>query len=329
MIPFITRILALLLLAITVRAAEIATGAMLGGSYDPRAFYTRSAPGADWLKTYSGAEYRPEAQGKLMNIRLDQALTHEVVTEALDFYKKHGVLMIDVTLDEAFQADGSLVPEPLTPLDRLIRAADQLGMMVDLIYFHAGHDQPLQSTAAVHHAAWHITDWLIAHNFRNVIIDVANEYDLPGGQWDLKGYIPQNIIPLIDEVRERYRHAGYVAPIGASSDGRMRYPHSIEGQVDVVMLHGNGRDSKEKLRRATQLKEARRPVLMTADNNGHAGTPERLTQELASCDIFFHHAAGWGYTPAAPAEPDPAFLQTVLDHIAGLTLKSPPRRQTP
>jgi hypothetical protein len=25
-----------------------------------------------------------------------------------------------------------------------------------------------------------ITDWLIAHDFRNLIVDVANEYDLPG-----------------------------------------------------------------------------------------------------------------------------------------------------
>jgi hypothetical protein len=27
-----------------------------------------------------------------------------------------------------------------------------------------------------------ITDWLIAHDFRNLIVDVANEYDLPGAR---------------------------------------------------------------------------------------------------------------------------------------------------
>ena len=47
---------------------------MLGRGYDPRAFYTRNLQGGFWQKTYSGAPYKPEAQGKLMNLRLAQAL---------------------------------------------------------------------------------------------------------------------------------------------------------------------------------------------------------------------------------------------------------------
>jgi hypothetical protein len=66
------------LLATALCAAEITTGAMLGRHYDPRAFYVRNAvpsgPGESWQKTYSGPAYRREAQGKLMNIRLANAL---------------------------------------------------------------------------------------------------------------------------------------------------------------------------------------------------------------------------------------------------------------
>jgi hypothetical protein len=307
-----------LLLAVTARAAEIRTGAMLGGSYDARAFYVRGAPGESWQKTYSGPAYRAEAQGKLMNVRVSQPSPGD-----LDLYRSHGVLMVDVCADGAFRPDGSLDPERLERLERLLRAADERGMMVNLIYFRA--EDNFQSTAAIDQAASHLTGWLIAKDFRNVLVDVANEYDLPGGQWRFQGYIPQNIIPLIDEVRERYGHAGYTAPVSASSDGRMLYPKSLEGQVDMVLLHGNGRDAKEKARRAAQLKNVRRPVLMTGDGNGRGPARDRLEQDLASCDIFFHQAEGWGFS----ASEDKEYLHAVLEHIASLTLKSPPRETQP
>jgi hypothetical protein len=384
---FIHRLLAFLLAAAGLPATEISTGAMLGGRYDPRAFYIRSSPAENWQKTYTGVAWRREAQGKLMNIRLAQALFHDewmheqpfdperntdAVIQALDFYRSHGVLMINVGLQgappgydravngvdrensyrygpakgawvSAFRRDGALKPAWLARLERLLRATDERGMIVNLVYFHSGQDEQFQTTAAIHNAARNITGWLAAHDFRNVLVDVADEYDLPGPQWDFGGYIPQNIIPLIDEVRERFRRAGFVVPIGASSDGRMRYPASLAGQVDVVLLHGNVRTPQEKARRAAELKDLARPVLMTADDNGRASTLDHLAGDLASCDVFFHQAAGWGYLPWVQAqrfpfrylpgpdaavrddmpekERDMAYFRAVLEHIAALTLR--------
>ena len=255
-----------------------------------------------------------------MNVRLANALfldewMHErpfdpefntdAVIQALDFYKNHGVLMINVSLQgaqagydksvngidrenayrlgpgrgayvSAFRPDGSLKPDWLARLERLLRAADQRGMFVNLMYFYHGQSGQFRSTAAIHNAAVNITDWLIAHNFRNIIVDVANEYDLPGPQWEFKGYIPQNIIPLIDDVRERFRHAGYVLPIGTSSDGRMRYPASLQGQVDVLLFMATAATREEKVRRVAELKEAAAP---RPDDRGrqrprhHGGAP--------------------------------------------------------
>ena len=64
------RLSLLFLLAASLPATEISTGSMFGRHYDPRAFYVRSGPNENWQKTYSGAAYRHEAQGKLMNIHL-------------------------------------------------------------------------------------------------------------------------------------------------------------------------------------------------------------------------------------------------------------------
>lgn len=263
-------ILLLALFTSLLGATEITTGFLLGPKYDQRAFYIRYRPGDTWQKTYSGGEYRTQARGKLMNIRLVQALYHDewltsksfdpdantdAVIAALDFYKAHGVLMINVSLQggqagydrqiygmdrsngyrygsekgthvSAFRPDGSLKAEWLGRLDRLLSAADQRGMVVNLMYFYQGQDELFDSTEAIHQAARNITNWLIEKKHRNVIIDIANEWDLPGDRWDFASYIPENILQLIQQTRDCFQRqrAGYALPIGASSDGRMKLP---------------------------------------------------------------------------------------------------------
>jgi hypothetical protein len=99
--------------AMPASAVEIATGKMLGPSYEPRAFYIRDKAGQPWRKTYTGRRFRPAAAGRLMNLRIAQALFHdEWLTEfpfdpekntdrliaALDTYKAHGILSINTSL---------------------------------------------------------------------------------------------------------------------------------------------------------------------------------------------------------------------------------------
>ena len=94
-------------------AIEIATGKMLGGGYEPRSFYVRDNPRQPWRKTYTGPAFRPEAAGRLMNLRIAQAIFDDEwltefpfdpekntdrVIDALDDYKAHGVLAISVCL---------------------------------------------------------------------------------------------------------------------------------------------------------------------------------------------------------------------------------------
>jgi hypothetical protein len=387
--------MAILLLALftsLLGATEITTGFLLGPKYDQRSFYIRQRSGETWQKTYSSGEYRIQARGKLMNIRLVQALYHDewltsksfdpdantdAVIAALDFYKAHGVLMINVSLQggqagydhmiygldrsngyrygpekgthvSAFRPDGSLKAEWLRRLDRLLSAADKRGMVVNLMYFYQGQDELFESTEAIHQAARNITNWLIEKKYRNVIIDIANEWDLPGDRWDFASYIPENILQLIQQTRDCFqrRRADYALPISASSDGRMNYPESFLASVDLVLLHGNGRTPLQKSQRATSVKNWERPILMTEDDNGRTSTTAHLAAELASCDIFFERGAGWGYMPWVQAqrypfrympaqsaevrdempemERDMIYFHAVLDHMAELTLRKPP-----
>ena len=169
-----------------------------------------------------------------------------------------------------------------------------------------------------------------------------------GDRCDFAKYIPENILQLIKETRDRFQklHADYALPIGVSSDGRMNYAESFVDSVDVVLLHGNGRAPQQKAQRTADLKNWPRPILMTEDDNGRESTTAHLAAELASCDAFFNQAAGWGYMPWVQAQRFPfrylppehsavhddlvendrdmVYFHAVLEHIAKLTMRKAP-----
>ena len=297
------------------------------------------------------------------------------VIDALDFYKQHGVLAISVGLQgdnpryndqvkgvsgngaakggnkkgalvSAFRSDGSLKPEWLSRLERLLTAANERGMVVCLVYFHPGQDEIFEAPNAIAVAAKNITDWLIQKNFRNVVINVADEWDLDGRSWDHARFIPDNIDRFVELIRERFNHADYTLPIGAASSGRMTYPDSLAQVCDVVLLHGNGRTPGEKLGRLRQFQATKRALWMVQDDNGQETTLANLAREKASADTLFKDGAGWGFTPWKQAHrfpfiylPDPgsefgddtmeakrdgAYFRAVLEHVATLVLKKPP-----
>ncbi len=305
----------------------------------------------------------------------DPDLNTQQVIDALDFYKQHGVLAISVALqgdnprqsDEingapgsesgdsstengaavsAFRPDGTLKTEWLNRLERLLTAANDRGMIVCLVYFHPGQDAIFESPKLIATAAINITDWLIKKNFRNVVVNVADEWDLDGRSWGHARFVPDNIDRFVELIRERFNHADYSLPIGAASSGKMRYPDSLAQVCDVVLLHGNGRTPGEKLGRLRQFEATKRALWMVQDDNGQEATLANLAREKASADALFKDGAGWGFTPwkqaqsfplvylpesssefaddTMEAKRDGAYFRAVLEHVATLVMKKPP-----
>jgi hypothetical protein len=93
------------------------------------------------------------------------------------------------------------------------------------------------------------TDWLVRHNCRNVIIDIANEYDL--SEWEYDPWIPNNIGELIELARGRFT-PNFRLPIGASTKG-MAVSSSTGDHADLTMIHGNTRTPEEKRKRVAEL----------------------------------------------------------------------------
>ena len=139
--------------------------------------------------TYEGREWNGrKIEGLLLNTRMVQAtfddLNQETVDqwaypdtgiwdanrnttefiEMLPVYKAHGVLAFTVNLqggspygysneqpwiNSAFRSDGSLVPEFMDRLDRILNAADDLGMVVIVGYFYFGQEVIFRSGASI------------------------------------------------------------------------------------------------------------------------------------------------------------------------------------
>jgi hypothetical protein len=361
-------------------AIEITTGKMLGPKYDQRSFYVREH-GAAWQKTYAGKRFRSEAAGKLMNLRLAQALFHdEYLTEApfdplahtkrviaaLDTYKRNGILAINVSMQggnmqydrdgsikrdrtaklgsgkgalvSAFRPDGSLKPEWLDRLLLLQRALNERGMILNLLYFYAHQDEVLEGPRAIDRGVRELTDWLIDHNCRNVMIEIANEYD--AAAFDYERYIFHQMGSLIELARERFRakKAAFQLPISASTIGgkdMQVYPSVLE-HADLTTIHGNHRTPEEKRRRVAELladPKVPGPIYMDEDDNGRDTRPEVLATELASCDAVFHAGGSWGYMPwvqtqvwpfrifdPTGSDRDSQYFREVLAHIRKLVL---------
>ncbi len=257
-----------------------------------------------------------------------------------DLGKKAGALI------SAYNSDGSLKPGWLARLDRLISETNKRGMVLCLVLFQQYQDEVLDSPPAILAASRAVARHLIESDARNVIIDLADAWDMQGDSWDHRRFIPRNIGNLIRVVREEFQEAEFSLPIGASTSSAMLYPSSLARVCDVVMLQGNGRSPADKVARSLQLQEYDRAVLMINDDNGVDATPAALSREHATADAFMTNASGWSFRPPrladrfpfeyAPADSAvldeswdearrrPAYFRAMLEKIATLVLRKPP-----
>ncbi|MBX6342343.1 MAG: cellulase family glycosylhydrolase [Thermomicrobiaceae bacterium] len=324
---------------------QIATGEMLGSGYNPRWFYIRRG-GGRWQPTYAGTALA----GRLMNFRAinaifddesrsdddPQANTDEFVRHIPE-YADHGVMAVTVGLQggrakyptgvvSAFNPDGSLKSAWMSRASQVIEAADANGMVVILSYFYVDQDEVLTSDDAVRAAVKNATDWLIAHNYRNVIIEIANEYQHNG----FRSLISSNsttdgIGELIRLAQSRFAGEPWQAPVSASSSG-LKWSGAVARTADLALIHGNNTPPSEDAAAVRDLvsdDSVRGPVVMNEDWNGDEATPATLARELASCDGVVAAGGSWGLHWRYYLQYAPFPLNWALGDSTSLTRYSP------
>lgn len=184
----------------------------------------------------------------------------------------------------AYRADGSLKKPWLSRLERVIRAADQEGMVVIVGFFYFGQDHRLQDEAAVLRAADGVTDWLLSQGYTNVLVEVNNEANLNYNHPILK---PKRVAELIGRIQER---SGGRLLVSTSFSGGALPPEEVVRQADFVLLHGNNQ-SPDRIR--TMVREIRslsayqqdpKPIVFNEDST-----------DLRKLEAAVQEGVSWGY----------------------------------
>jgi hypothetical protein len=148
-------------------------------------------------------------------------------------------------LNPGFNPDGSLMQPYMNRLDNILKKADELHMVVILGIFYFGQDQNITDESALKNAVNNLIDWLFEKEYRNVLIEIANETH-KGGSYNHEILYPDRIHELINLVKKK-RHKGYRYLAGTSFSGITLPTPNVVKASDFLLIHGNGAKDPEQL----------------------------------------------------------------------------------
>jgi hypothetical protein len=289
------------------------------------AFFVNGAP------TYPGRTYRGmRIEGLLMNSRMVQATFDDMnpetrsqwaypdtgewdpkrnvreFLEAMPLWRDHGLLAVTVNLqggsphgydqeqpwhNSAWTSDGSIRPEYLDRMTRVLDRADDLGMVVILGIFYFGQDERLTNEAAIIQACDHTAEWLLDRGYTNVLVEIDNECDVPRYEHDV--LMPHRVHELIARVKA-ITHRGRHLAVGTSYGGGSIPGDSVVAASDFLLLHGNGVSDPERIAemvRQTRALPSYRPMPVLFNEDDHFDFDRPRNNMLAALSEY----ASWGY----------------------------------
>jgi hypothetical protein len=128
-------------------------------------------------------------------------------------------------------------------LDKILKKADELHMVVILGLFYFGQDQYLADEKAVINATENTIHWLFDKGYRNVIIEIANETN-DNGTYNHKILCQDRIHELIDLVSNKKQN-GYHYLVSTSFGGTVVPTSKVVQSSDFLLIHGNGASKPE------------------------------------------------------------------------------------
>lgn len=180
-----------------------------------------------------------------------------------------------------FGADGARIdPAYGQRMDRLIRAADSLGMVVIVSLFYMAHVGKLRDDNAVRTAVETAAQFLVEQGYTNVILEIANEHDLL-----FDSHLASSARGMASLIETAKGIVGDRVPVGCSCSGG-NVAQAICKASDIVLIHGNGcsRQAFSNLISTARSFSPGKPVVCNEDS-----------QALGNLGVAFRRRTSWGY----------------------------------
>ncbi len=284
--------------------------------------------------TYAGRTWRGmKIEGLLMNSRMVQGVfddgnpetrklwnyadgpwdphrnTREFIA-AMPIWKSHGLLAFTINFqggspqgysksqpwnNSAFAPDGGVRAAYFDRMERILDAADQLGMVAIVGIFYFGQEPRFANEAAVIRACDAATDWLLEQKYTNVIVEIANECNIIYKHDIIK---PPRCHELIERVQQRSQGkvnnpAGRLL-VSTSFCGNAIPSPDVARWGDVMLIHGNGVSDPNRIR--AMVDETRavagyrgQPILFNEDDHFDFDKPDNNMVAAIS------KRASWGF----------------------------------
>ncbi len=181
-----------------------------------------------------------------------------------------------------FGEDGrSIDPAYRARMDRLIRAADEIGMVVIVSFFYGEQARRISEGVGIRNAVVTASRFLKDGGYRNVIIEIANEHNIPPFKAHPILQEPEGMAVLIDLAR---RESGGL-PVGSSGGGGYRHKEVADAS-DVVLIHGNGQTRQQyyNMVRDCRAWAPDKPIVCNEDS-----------QAIGNMLVCEHTGTSWGY----------------------------------
>ncbi len=229
--------------------------------------------------------------------------TSEFVT-AMGDWKAHGLLAFTLNLqggspmgygnmgwiNSTFDEEGNPGPDYLNRLERILKRADELQMVVILGYFYFGQDQYLKNEKAVINAVDTITRWILDKGYQNILVEINNECDI---RYEHEILQPKRVHELIERVKGISRN-GHSLLVGTSYGGGTIPLPNVVTASDYLLLHGNGVGNPAKISEMVQATRrvngyTDKPILFNEDDHYD------FTAENNNLKSAVKAYASWGY----------------------------------
>jgi hypothetical protein len=229
--------------------------------------------------------------------------TNEFIQQ-MSNWKSHGLLAFTLNLqggsptgygnkgwiNSAFDNKGSLRPDYLLRLKKILNKADELGMVAIIGYFYFGQDELLENETAVLNAVDNITNWLLKNRYKNILVEINNECDI---YYDHAILQPARVDELIKRVQQHNRKK-YRLLVSTSYSGGTLPRANVAAVADYILLHGNSVEDPAAITRLVESTKKvqgnnTKPILFNEDDHFNF---EADSNNFANAVRSY---ASWGY----------------------------------